>query len=111
MQLGGSWVGSVTGENLPVEMSLDWVRFYKKHETGGKLSVKTLENKIVSSGSIVPENTVLLITATAVEGYELETLYVNGTNVTAEHNASGAYSYLPTSNTEIYATYKLKSAY
>ena len=110
MQLGGSWVGSVTGENLPVEMYLDWVRFYKKYETGGKLSVKTLENKIVSSGSIVPENTVLLITATAVEGYELETLYVNGTNVTAEHNASGAYSYLPTSNTEISATYKLKSA-
>lgn len=110
MQLGGSWVGSVTGENLPVEMCLDWVRFYKKYETGGKLSVKTLENKIVPSGGIVPENTVLLITATPIDGYELETLYVNGINVTAEHNASGAYSYLPTSNTEIAATYKSKSA-
>ena len=110
MQLGGSGVGSVTGENLPVEMYLDWVRFYKKYETGGKLSVKTLENKIVPSGGIVPENTVLLITATPIDGYELETLYVNGINVTAEHNASGAYSYLPTSNTEIAATYKSKSA-
>jgi hypothetical protein len=52
----------------------------------------------------------LLIAATPIEGYELETLYVNGTNVTSEHNASGAYSYLPTSNTEISATYKLQSA-
>jgi beta-glucanase (GH16 family) len=30
MQLGGSWVGSVTPADLPVEMWIDWVRFYKK---------------------------------------------------------------------------------
>lgn len=29
MQLGGSWVGSVKAEDLPVEMAIDWVRFYK----------------------------------------------------------------------------------
>lgn len=29
MQLGGSWVGAVTGEDLPVEMEVDWVRFYQ----------------------------------------------------------------------------------
>jgi beta-glucanase (GH16 family) len=30
MQLGGSWVGKVNPEDLPVEMKIDWVRFYKK---------------------------------------------------------------------------------
>ena len=29
-QLGGSWVGSVSMEDLPVEMEIDWVRFYQK---------------------------------------------------------------------------------
>lgn len=32
MQLGGSWVGEVNPEELPVEMLVDWVRFYKKEE-------------------------------------------------------------------------------
>lgn len=30
MQLGGSWVGGVEPADLPVEMWVDWVRFYKK---------------------------------------------------------------------------------
>lgn len=29
MQLGGSWVGEVDTADLPVEMEIDWVRFYK----------------------------------------------------------------------------------
>jgi len=29
MQLGGSWVGNVHPEDLPVEMEIDWVRFYR----------------------------------------------------------------------------------
>jgi beta-glucanase (GH16 family) len=29
MQLGGSWVGAVDQGNLPVEMEIDWVRFYE----------------------------------------------------------------------------------
>lgn len=29
MQLGGSWVGAVEPKDLPVEMEIDWVRFYK----------------------------------------------------------------------------------
>lgn len=29
MQLGGSWVGNVDSADLPVEMEIDWVRFYK----------------------------------------------------------------------------------
>ena len=29
MQLGGSWVGDVNPNNLPVEMYIDWVRFYE----------------------------------------------------------------------------------
>lgn len=33
MQLGGSWVGRVDPEDLPVEMEIDWVKFYKKQET------------------------------------------------------------------------------
>ena len=28
MQLGGSWVGKVDSIHLPVEMEIDWVRFY-----------------------------------------------------------------------------------
>jgi len=29
MQLGGSWVGAVEPDDLPMEMWIDWVRFYK----------------------------------------------------------------------------------
>ncbi len=29
MQLGGSWVGAVDTKDLPVEMEVDWVRFYE----------------------------------------------------------------------------------
>ena len=29
MQLGGSWVGAVDANDLPVEMYIDWVRFYE----------------------------------------------------------------------------------
>lgn len=32
MQLGGTWVGEVDPADLPVEMLVDWVRFYKKEE-------------------------------------------------------------------------------
>jgi len=30
MQLGGSWVGEVNPDDLPVEMSIDWVRYYER---------------------------------------------------------------------------------
>lgn len=30
MQLGGPWVGSIGPEDLPVEMQVDWVRYYQK---------------------------------------------------------------------------------
>lgn len=30
MQLGGSWVGEVDPQDLPVEMWIDWIRFYQK---------------------------------------------------------------------------------
>lgn len=30
MQLGGSWVGTVDPKELPVEMKVDWVRFYQR---------------------------------------------------------------------------------
>lgn len=30
MQLGGSWVGVVDPDDVPVEMLIDWVRFYQK---------------------------------------------------------------------------------
>jgi beta-glucanase (GH16 family) len=29
MQLGGSWVGKIKDADLPVEMEIDWVKFYK----------------------------------------------------------------------------------
>ena len=28
MQLGGSWVGAVQSYSLPVEMEVDWVKYY-----------------------------------------------------------------------------------
>ncbi|GHU64212.1 hypothetical protein FACS1894160_4170 [Bacteroidia bacterium] len=30
MQLGGSWVGRIEPNDLPMEMWIDWVHFYKK---------------------------------------------------------------------------------
>mgnify|MGYP000225961866 CR=1 FL=1 len=33
MQLGGSWVGGVDPKDLPVEMLVDWVRYYEKNDT------------------------------------------------------------------------------
>lgn len=30
MQLGGQWVGEVDPADLPVEMEVDWVKYYKK---------------------------------------------------------------------------------
>lgn len=32
MQIGGSWVGWVDPADIPVEMEIDWVRYYKKAE-------------------------------------------------------------------------------
>ena len=32
MQLGGSWVGKVNEEDLPVEMEIEWVRFYERRK-------------------------------------------------------------------------------
>lgn len=32
MQLGGSWVGNVNASELPVEMYIDWVRYYEPNE-------------------------------------------------------------------------------
>lgn len=40
MQLGGAWVGKVDPADLPVEMWIDWVRFYKRE----KNTVKTLRH-------------------------------------------------------------------
>ncbi len=33
MQLGGSWVGSVSTAELPVELLIDWVRYYEPKES------------------------------------------------------------------------------
>lgn len=31
MQIGGSWVGSVNPKDYPIEMEVDWVRYYQKN--------------------------------------------------------------------------------
>ncbi|SFS30518.1 glycoside hydrolase family 16 protein [Sphingobacterium wenxiniae] len=38
MQLGGSWAGKVEAEELPIEMEIDWVKFYgfDQYTKGGK---------------------------------------------------------------------------
>ncbi len=30
MQLGGSWVGKLDPADLPVEMEIDWVKYYRR---------------------------------------------------------------------------------
>ncbi len=32
MQLGGSWVGKIDNKDLPVEMEIDWVKYYQKKQ-------------------------------------------------------------------------------
>lgn len=32
MQLGGSWVGAIDPQDVPVEMEVDWVRYYQKRK-------------------------------------------------------------------------------
>ncbi|ADV42738.1 glycoside hydrolase family 16 protein [Bacteroides helcogenes] len=32
MQLGGNWVGKVNPDDLPVQMEIDWVKYYRKKE-------------------------------------------------------------------------------
>lgn len=41
MQLGGKWVGSVDESTLPVEMRVDWVKFYQLKIDGKRTSVFT----------------------------------------------------------------------
>lgn len=45
MQLGGSWVGEVNPDDLPVEMKIDWVRFYKKEPPKNPPKEPKTENK------------------------------------------------------------------
>ena len=30
MQLGGTWVGAIDPDEVPVEMEIDWVRYYRR---------------------------------------------------------------------------------
>ena len=39
MQLGGSWVGAVDPKDLPVEMEVDWVRFYQRKSPNKTLNM------------------------------------------------------------------------
>ncbi|MDE6143577.1 MAG: glycoside hydrolase family 16 protein [Muribaculaceae bacterium] len=32
MQLGGKWVGNIDSDELPVEMQIDWVKYYRKKQ-------------------------------------------------------------------------------
>lgn len=32
MQLGGSWAGQIDSSTLPVEIEIDWVKFYKRSD-------------------------------------------------------------------------------
>lgn len=107
MQLGGSWVGNVTGADIPVEMLIDWVKFYKRDEKGGKLSVYKGATPI-KSGDNVREGDNITVTANPVTGYEVDKVFVNGTDVTGEYLASGSYSFEASQNTTISATYKVQ---
>jgi beta-glucanase (GH16 family) len=42
MQLGGSWVGDINPDDLPVEMWIDWVRFYKKSKPPRSIVTKRI---------------------------------------------------------------------
>lgn len=104
MQLGGSWVGDVTGNGIPVEMTIDWVRWYLPVASGGSITLYS-NGEEVSSGTRVLEGEIMDIVVDVNNGFTLETLMVNGVDVSTEYISNGGYSFTASSNTEISATY------
>lgn len=99
MQLGGSWVGNVTGEGLPVEMAIDWVKFYKKHYEYGDVYFMKGEENLGNAADVNSGEELTLIVVPA-KGYEIGTLTSGGTDIKDEYMSNGSYSFSVTRNTE-----------
>ncbi|MEG1574380.1 MAG: glycoside hydrolase family 16 protein, partial [Bacteroidales bacterium] len=84
MQLGGSWVGEVTGKDLPVEMLIDWVKFYKKEESGGHITVYNGEAPI-KSGDCAQKGDKITIKVEPITGYEVNNILINGRDITKKY--------------------------
>ena len=105
MQLGGSWVGEVTGAGLPVEMLIDWVKFYKKEEKGGRIEVYNGET-LIKSGDNIQSGDKISIKVYPVSGYKVDKVFVNGKNITSKYLKNNGYSFKPDKDTRISASYK-----
>ena len=108
MQLGGSWVGNVTGSGLPVDMYIDWVKFYKQKETGGKLTLFDGDIE-VKTGTRVNEGTILTVVVTPMNNYELDQIIHNDIDITHDFlNNADNYTIEATNDIQLSAKYKLK---
>lgn len=100
MQLGGSWVGAVTGEGLPVEMAIDWVKFYKKHyEYGDAYIIKGEDN--LGNAADIANGESLTLKVVPAKGYEIGTLTFDGEDIKDAYLENGSYSFSVTKNTGI----------
>ncbi|MEG1574861.1 MAG: glycoside hydrolase family 16 protein, partial [Bacteroidales bacterium] len=84
MQLGGGWVGPVTGVDLPVEMLIDWVKFYKKDEKGGTITVKN-GSTTINSGGNVREGDNITVKVNPSLSCQIDKVFVNGSDITNEY--------------------------
>lgn len=104
MQLGGSWVGAVTGEGLPVEMAIDWVKFYKKHYEYGEAYIIRGEDNLGNAADI-ERGKKLTLKVVPAKGYEIGTLTVNQTDIKDKYLENGFYSFLATKDREFYVEF------
>lgn len=99
MQLGGSWVGNVTGEGLPIEMAIDWVRFYKRHyKYGEAYIIRGTEN--LGNAADIERGKKLTLKVIPAKGYKIGTLTVNQTDIKDKYLENDTYSFLATKDTE-----------
>lgn len=75
-----------------------------KTPTGGSLSVVDYDDRAVGTGAMVPYLTVLKVSATANDGYELESVTIGSTTYTADNFTQGQ-EYTVTAATTISATF------
>lgn len=73
--------------------------------TGGSISLLDYDDRAVTSGTSVPYITVLKVSATANDGYELESVKIGSTTYTADQFTQGQ-EYTVTAATTISATFK-----
>lgn len=104
MQIGGSWVGAATGAGLPVEMEVDWVKFYKKQKKGGDISVYNGSTPL-KPGDKVRKGEKITVMVNPAEGCAIDQLIINGKDVSGNLK-NNKYTFKAGQNDSISASYK-----